>query len=63
MSMVYGLPTGSWRLALLYPYNAVDRLFRYAKPALELLKRNPGRIQEADSSLHLQKWLGDSELV
>lgn len=58
MSMVYGVSPRSWRLVGLYPYNAITRLTSYWRHALDLLKHDPQRIQEADSSLNLLDWLG-----
>ena len=58
MASVYRVSPHSWRLVGLYPYNAVTRLTSYWRYALDLLKRDPQRIQEADSSLNLLDWLG-----
>jgi len=58
MGMVYGVAPRSWRMAGLYPYNAVTRVTGYWRHALTLLKHDPQRVQEADSSLNLLDWLG-----
>jgi hypothetical protein len=59
MSMIYGIPTHSWRIVALYPRHAISRITRYWGHAGQFMRGDRRQEFESKSDIALREWLHD----
>ena len=58
MAMEYALPLHSWKILLLYPHYAVNRVRKYWRHTWQLVKGDRFQQRDSQSAKELRDWLG-----